>query len=362
MRPPWQRFGVPDWGTRVLSLLAPPPAMVPLRDSMLIIAIDPETTWRALRVYLEAVLVAVALVVLAAWLVARWITKQAIAPLLEVTSRLRHFAGGDFSPQTLAISDRSEIGDMIQAYNGAAAQVADAFAEREAVEQHMRRFVADAGHELRTPLSVITAAHEVLRSGNIDDPFMRERVFGNLEKETNRMKALVERLVALARLERPEHPEPEALDIVSLIHEVTNALRAARGGNVRVEAPESAWVYVDQADACDALGNLIDNALKYGGEAPVTVGVESGNEGIIVTVSDLGPGIPPGDRPHLFERFYRGWIGRTYGGSGLGLAIAKRAVERAGGVLEMRCGEPGRTCFALTLPRSDPNGVRASHA
>ena len=362
LRPPALPFGVPDWDMRVLSLLEPRPALVPLRSDMLVIAIDHVAAWRAARVYLEAVSVAVLLVVLAAWLVARWITKQAIAPLLDVTGRLRQFASGDFTPQTLAFSGRSEIGDVIQAYNGAAAQVAAAFAEREAVEKHMRRFVADASHELRTPLSVIAASHEVLRGSAVDDPLLRERVFANLKKETNRMKALVDRLVALARLERPERPAPEALDVVALIHEVTNAVRVARGGNVTVEAPESALAYVDHTDACDALGNLIENALKYGAEGPVRVGVEATSAEITVTVSDRGPGIPPGDRPHLFERFYRGWIGRSYGGSGLGLAIAKRAAERAGGVLELRCGDPGKTCFALTLPRPAPGAAPAPYA
>lgn len=361
-RPPALTFGVPDWGMHVISLLEPRPALVPLRHDMLLIALDHAGTWRALRGYFEAVFVAVTLVVLAAWLVARWITKQAIAPLLEVTDRLRHFASGDFTPQTLTFSGRSEIGDIIQAYNGAAAQVADAFAEREAVEKHMRRFVADASHELRTPLSVIAASHEVLRSGEVDDPLMRKRIFSNLKKETNRMKTLVDRLVALARLERPERPAPEALDVVALIHEVTNAVRVVRGGNVTVEAPETAVAYVDQTDACDALGNLIENALKYGAEGPVTVGVETSGTEITVTVCDLGPGIPPGDRPHLFERFYRGWVGRTYGGSGLGLAIAKRAAERAGGMLVLRCGEPGKTCFALTLPRPAAGAIPVTHA
>lgn len=361
-RPPAPPVGVPGWDMRMLSLLEPPPALVPFRHDLLIIAIDHAGTWWALRVYLEAVFVAVLLVVLAAWLIARWITKQAIAPLLDVTGRLRQFASGDFTPQTLNFSGRSEIGDVIQAYNGAAAQVAAAFAEREAVEKHMRRFVADASHELRTPLSVIAASHEVLRNGGVDDPLVRERVFGNLEKETNRMKTLVDRLVALARLEHPERPAPEALDIVALIHDLTTAVRVASGGSVIVEAPESALAFVDHTDACDALGNLIENALKYGAEGPVTVGVEAGSEEITVTVSDRGPGIPPGDRPHLFERFYRGWIGRTYGGSGLGLAIAKRAAERAGGVLELRCGEPGKTCFALILPRPVPSAARAPYA
>ena len=355
-------FRAPDWRMPLLLLLEPPPQIVPLRDDVIIIAVDHTSTLRALRTYLEGVSVVVGLVVIAAWFVAGWVTRQAIEPLLAVTARLDRFARGDFSPQALSTSDRSEIGDLIEAYNGAATQVAKAFAERAAVEEHMRRFVADAGHELRTPLSVIVASFEVLRKGGIDDEAMRGRVFANLESETKRMNALVERLVALARLERPQRPVPEAVDVVSLIREVTGAVRAARGGDVVIDAPSAAVAYIDHADACDALGNLIDNALKYGAEGPVAIAVETNADTVVVTVRDHGPGIPPGDRPHVFERFYRGWVGRTQGGSGLGLAIAKSAADRAGGALALRCGEPGQTCFALALPRPPGDGAPSAHA
>lgn len=340
------------WRLDVRSLIAPPPERIQVRDRVVMIGADDRLMIGAITGYLRMLALAVALVIVVAWFVAAWMTRQAITPLLDVTARLRQFADGNFSPAPLHTSDHAEIGALIEAYNGAAAQVEAAFVERASVEEHMRRFVADAGHELRTPLSAISGAHDILRKGGLDDASMRERIFRNLGTETQRMNALIERLITLARLERPEHSEPEVLDIVELATDTIAAVRAARGGDVTLKYNERAFAFADPGDVYDALGNLIDNAVKYGAGSPVLVEVSLGSSAVVVCVSDRGPGIPPGDRPYIFARFYRGWIGRSDAGSGLGLSIAQRAIERAGGSLELRCGEPERTVFAFTLPRA----------
>jgi two-component system OmpR family sensor kinase len=342
----------PRWRLDLRALIEPPPERVQVRDGVVIIGADGRFMMWAIEAYLRVLALAVAIVIAIAWFVAVWMTRQAITPLLDVTARLRQFADGNFSPAPLQTSDHAEIGALIAAYNGAAAQVEAAFVERSEVEEHMRRFVADAGHELRTPLSAILGAHDILRKGGLDDASMRERIFRNLGTETQRMNALIERLITLARLERPEHSEPEALDMVEIASDTIAAVRAARGGNITLKCDESAFAFADPGDVCDALGNLIDNAVKYGAGSPVLVEITLGFGAVVVCVSDRGPGIPPGDRPYIFERFYRGWIGRSDGGSGLGLSIAQRAVERAGGTLELRCGEPAQTVFAITLPRA----------
>jgi len=343
------------------ALIAGRPVVIPVGRGGIVIAPEPARIEWAIRTYLEAVGTVILLVVGVAWFIASSITNQAIRPLVDVTAQLRRFAAGDFSPRRLTTSDRSEIGELIEAYNGAAAQVVAAFSERAAAEEHMRRFVADAGHELRTPLCVIAGSNEVLRKGALENSDLRERIFRNLDAETHRMKALVDRLVALARLERPEHPEREPLDVALLAREVVEALHPLRDGSVTICGSHEAPAYADRSDVYDALGNLIDNALKYGAEGPVRIDVATTAQNVVVTVSDRGPGIPPGDRPHIFERFYRGWIGRSYGGSGLGLAIARRSAERAGGTLELLCGEPGKTSFSLTLPRSEKTILQTIH-
>ena len=332
------------------GLVIPEPARIPLGDRLVVVGAARDQVAWILRIALEVLAIAIIVVLAAAWLVARWLTQQALAPILDVTAKLQQFANAGTAPEPLSTGDHSELGALIAAYNRAAAHVTSAFGERALVEEHIRRFLADAGHELKTPLSVVKGAHAVLRKGAFDDPQVRDRLFRTLDAETNRMEALVERLLALARLERPEHAQPEEIDVVEVAQDVVVAVRAARGGDVSVEGAASAVAFVDRNDLYEALGNLVDNAVKYGEGSRVRVDVSMQTTAVRVTVHDGGPGIPPGDRPHIFDRFYRGWMSRTAGGSGLGLAIAHRAIERSGGTLELCDGEPGQTTFAFTLP------------
>jgi two-component system OmpR family sensor kinase len=298
-----------------------------------------------------AILVAVLLLALvAAWLIARWIAAQAVAPLIAVTAELRRFAGGDFTPNAIPLRGMSDVGQLIEAYNGAARQVAAAFDERERGEGRMRRFLADAGHELRTPLSIVTAYIEVLRKGGADDADVRAKAFGTLATETTRMRHLVDRLVALARLEQPETTQPAVVDAGVLATDAVAAIVAARGGDVVCDVESGTFVLADPADLHEAIANLVDNAVKYGAGSRVRVVVEHARNAVAVRVIDGGPGIAPADRERIFERFYRGAAQAEAEGSGLGLAIAARAATRAGGELSLERSAPGETVFVLRLP------------
>ena len=285
-----------------------------------------------------------------AWLIARWIAGQAVAPLVAVTAELRRFASGDFTPNAVPFGRFSDVGELINAYNGAGEQVAAAFDERERGEARMRRFLADAGHELRTPLSVVTAYIDILRKGGADDPEMRAQAFNTLASETLRMRRLVDRLVALARLEQPETTQPVVLDFGALARDAVEAIVAARGGDVSCEVESGTYVRADPADLHEAIANLVDNALKYGAGSLVRVMVEHERDTVVVRVSDCGPGVEPLEREKIFERFYRGAGNADVAGSGLGLAIAARAAKRAGGELTLERSEPGETVFAVRLP------------
>jgi two-component system OmpR family sensor kinase len=285
-----------------------------------------------------------------ACLIARWIAGQAVAPLVAVTAELRRFASGDFTPNAVPFGRFSDVGELIDAYNGAGEQVAAAFAERERGEARMRRFLADAGHELRTPLSVVTAYIEILRKGGADDPDMRAQAFTTLAGETLRMRRLVDRLVALARLEQPETTQPVVLDLGALARDAVEAIVAARGGDVSCGVESGTYVRADPADLHEAIANLVDNALKYGAGSLVRVMVEHERDAVVVRVSDCGPGIDPLEREKIFERFFRGGGHPDVEGSGLGLAIAARAAKRAGGELTLERSEPGETVFAVRLP------------
>ena len=132
---------------------------------------------------------------------------------------------------------------------------------------------------------------------------------------------------------------------------------AARRGDVELNVDATASrVVADRADLHEAIGNLVDNAVKYGGDGRVTVDVRNDGEHVVVRVHDGGPGITQHDREHLFERFFRGEGATGVEGSGLGLAIVKRAVARCGGTVTLEPADRNGTTFALVLPAQRPRG------
>ena len=323
---------------------------VPAGGAQLAIVPDQQTLEARGRTFGMVLAGVVVLGFIVAWLIARWLADAAVAPLVAVTAELRRFASGDFTPNAVPFGRFSDVGDLIEAYNGAGAQVAAAFAERERGETRMRRFLADAGHELRTPLSVVTAYIDVLRKDKSGDAHLRAQAFGTLASETLRMRRLVDRLVALARLEQPETTQPVVLDLGALARDAVEAIVAARGGDVSCEVESGTYVRADPADLHEAIANLVDNAVKYGAGSLVRVMVTHERAAVVVRVSDCGPGIDPADSERIFERFYRGAAQQDVDGSGLGLAIAQRAASRAGGELTLERSAPGETVFAVRLP------------
>ena len=335
------------------SLLGLRPHFLRLSDgSNLFIAPDLRAIAPAVSTYLASLAISVVLALVLAWLLARWITAQAIAPLITVTGELRRFASGDFTQRPVTTSDRSELGELIAAYNGATEQVASAFAERARLEEQMRRFVADAGHELRTPLTVISGFIDVLARGGHDDPEIRERALHTLKIETHRMRRLVERLMALARLEQPERAAAETVDVAEIARDAVAEVGAARHRAVEVrENAENAFVLGDPGELHEAIGNLVDNAIKYGADSPVSVDISRDGEHVLVAVRDRGPGIPEREQSRVFERFFRGRDAAEVEGTGLGLAIVERAAARAGGSVRFASAAETGTTFTIVLPR-----------
>jgi signal transduction histidine kinase len=237
----------------------------------------------------------------------------------------------------------------------AAAVVGAAFAERRDAQQAMERFVVDAGHELRTPLSVVIGFVDVLEAGQLG-PEASRRLYTAMRAEAARMHRMIESLIALARLHEPP-PEPEqreTVDVCAVAVTVRDAFAATAGDRtIAVRVPvRAAWVRGSENDVYDALFPCVDNALKYGARSDVTITIESGEDTVTVTVGDRGPGMPAAVRQRAFDRFYRGARTRTVLGSGLGLAIVKRATERLGGTVALHAADGRGTRVVLTLPRA----------
>jgi two-component system OmpR family sensor kinase len=295
------------------------------------------------------------IVILGAWLMGRYITNQALRPLVETTASLNRFASGDFTPRAIVTTDRGEIGDLVTAYNGAVAQVSAAFEERRSVETQMRQFVADAGHELRTPLTVVMGFIDVLRRRSGVDAATSGRIYETMLHESRRMRALIDKLISLARLENPQQRETLPVDVADVAEHVVGALQALQTRpRVTLTAEHGLVVEADEHEIHEAISNLVDNALKYAPLSPVDVKVGSEGRSVVVEVADRGPGLNETDRERIFDRFYRGENRGDIEGSGLGLAIVKRAVERAGGEIDVTSAPGHGTRFTIRLPRRMP--------
>jgi len=203
-------------------------------------------------------------------------------------------------------------------------------------------FVANASHELRTPLAAIIGYVETLAEDDAKvDPATATRFLQTVLREARRMESLVTDLMSLSQVEAEKHDVPtEPVDLVSLVRQVAGEATALAGKDrVALSLPDAQLAMPgDRAQLEQLVRNLIDNALKYGGvEEPVDVGLSGGDDGIVLTVRDHGPGIAPEHLPHLTRRFYRADPGRSRasGGTGLGLAIVKHIVERHRGRLDI---------------------------
>jgi two-component system OmpR family sensor kinase len=318
------------------------------------IAPDSGPFFRGISTFWLASLMVGVLVVIAAWLLGRFITEQALRPLRETTASLNRFGDGDFTPRPVVSTDRNEIGDLARAYNAAAAQVSAAFDERRAAEFEMRQFIADAGHELRTPLTVIMGFIDVLRRRAMSEPASSTKIYDTMLVESRRMKRLIDKLIVLARLENPHVTTVETVDLGQVAGDVVTALQLL-GSQPRVtlEVERDALVRGDEHELYDALSNLVENALKYAPDSPVEVRVRTEAAAITIDVIDRGPGIPPEEQEQVFARFYRGRERNDAEGFGLGLAIARRAVERAGGELTLE-STPGKgSRFTISIPRAE---------
>ena len=200
-----------------------------------------------------------------------------------------------------------------------------------------RRFVADASHELRTPVAVIKTELEAsLRAGD-HDPQVREALVAAVE-ECDHLAQLAEDLLVLARTGEGELPvQPEDLPAAQLVDAVRErfAQRAGeRGRTIRTDVPDDLHVRADELRLRQALGNLVDNALRYG-EGDIVLRAHPADGASELEVADSGPGFPPELAGRAFERFARGDAARTRGGTGLGLAIVRAIAEAHGGGAEL---------------------------
>jgi len=290
----------------------------------------------------------------AALLMGSWIARRALAPVDRIITEVREITDGRSLHRRLAEPMvKDELGRLTETLNQMMTRLERSFAA-------LRRFTADASHELKTPLTVLRAGVERA----ITMPSLPSEALAALEEtlqEINRMTELVEALLMLARADEGTAPlHRETVDLRAIVEETgeTGELLAAEAGvNMEVATPaDPVIVPVDASRIRQLILNLLTNAVKYtpaGGSVRLQLGPSNGR--VTLTVADSGVGIAPGDLPHIFDRFWRADSARTRtgerSGTGLGLAICKWIAEAHGGTIDVQ-SRPGRgTTFTVTLPR-----------
>ncbi len=340
----------------VAGLLGVHPAVASIRGGTIVAAPDLAGFVRLLGRYLAFVVPIGAIAVVVAWYIGRSVIRRAISPLQDVTHALRRIAAGNFTPEPL-LAESSELRDLTTAYNEVAYRLTVATAERERNETQMRQFVADAGHELRTPLTIVMGYLDVLRNGVVSDPDTIARVHETMLAESRRMRASIDKLILLARLERPAPPRRERVDVAALVTRVAAELAPIAGAN-RISVSEMGspptTADADEGELYEAVKNVVENAVRYAPESPIAIDVRGEPDRVIVVVADRGPGMEAIDVAHAFDRFYRGGSRYASEGSGLGLAIAKRAVDRIGGTIALESSVGHGTRVTLALPPYSP--------
>ena len=317
------------------------------------LAIPTDDVDRTLRLDREVALAGSVMVLLLAVLLSPLIVRRALEPLELMSSSAGALAAGDYQQRVPVPSSTDEIGTLALAFNKMAAGVEQAFELRRRSEERMRQFVGDASHELRTPLTSIAGYIDVLSRRPAVDHDLLQSSLTAMRVESLRMTRLVNDLLTLTRFESQPAANRRAIAVDQWLNETLDELNLGAHGITTSRAIEPGLrVEADPEALKQVVANLAQNAVKYapGAAQRWTAIRESGMA--VIRVEDAGPGIPPEDLPHVFERFYRGGKARERdnGGSGLGLAIARSIVEAHGGRIEASTASGGGAVFTVRLP------------
>jgi two-component system, OmpR family, sensor histidine kinase MprB len=310
---------------------------------------------------LRLILAAIALggIALAA-LLGRLVADAVVAPVGRLTRAAEHVARTRDLSRRIAgpggtgeVGRADEIGRLAVSFDAMLDALERSMAALDASVHAQRQLVADASHELRTPVTSLRMNIEILQQAPDIHPDEREQLFAEAVGQIEELTLLVNDLIDLARGEEP----PAETEDVRLDQIVSEAAERARrhSGWARADTPVHTELRPTvlpgvPARMGRAVDNLIDNAVKY---SPPGLPVEVRLEGSELTVRDHGPGIAAEDLPHIFDRFYRGAEARGRSGSGLGLAIVRQVVEQHGGSIAAEAAPGGGTLMRVRLPRAE---------
>ncbi|MBV9120350.1 MAG: HAMP domain-containing histidine kinase [Chloroflexi bacterium] len=340
---------LPGGGSAVLQ------ASVPLADV--------DTVLRSFRVAYGLGMLGVIVITVAA---GKPLARMALRPLGTLSTSLTHLTASGLPAPVPVPAAKDELQELAIAFNTMLAEVDDSVkAERQTQQQlrgsqeQLRRFIGDASHELRSPLTALSGYIDLLLEGGRGSS--ADQIAVRMRRDVDRMNRLVQDLLALTRLDaHPTEPQrQEDVDLTQVAREIVSASSSSAGARtLRVETPESpVWVRGDPYSLERVFENLLRNAIQHTrADGDIWVGVQRQADRACATVRDNGEGIATEHQARIFDRFYRVDPARSHdqGSAGLGLAIVKSIVVQHGGTVSVTSAPGSGTVFVVVLPAASP--------
>jgi two-component system, OmpR family, sensor kinase len=285
-----------------------------------------------------------------------WIMRRGLRPIETMAGQADAITAGDLTSRVGPQDPRTEVGRLGVALNGMLSRIEDFITEREASQEAARRFFADASHELRTPLASLRANAELYQQGALTERPQVDEAMRRITLEATRMSGLVDDMLRLARLDQHPAQEEEPVDLSEVLQGCV--------ARARVADPQRTWCATidpglvmegDEELLRRAADNLLANVSTHtpvGTVATIVAGERDGT--ITIEVSDDGPGVPAGQIPRIFDRFYRAAAASARPGSGLGLAIVTAVAATHGGTVHAKLNGAHGLRVTTTLPAASP--------
>lgn len=312
-----------------------------------------EKTIQQLRFFF--LLIGLLLITLVA-IASRTVIKIGMRPLEDVERTAEEIAAGNLSARMPESEPTTEVGRLVTSLNSMLGRIETSFAARTESENRLRRFVADASHELRTPITAIRGFSELYRQGAVTGEQPTKELIGRIEGESMRMGSLVEDLLLLARLDQARQMESKPVDLNTLVEDAVASARVAGPQHTVNFTPPSEEIFTlgDEARIHQVVANLLANARAHTpAGTTIDVTLDSSEDGVRISVADNGPGLSDDDQKKIFERFYRADPSRVRvdgEGSGLGLSIVDAVMRAHGGSVSVQSELGNGATFTLFFP------------
>jgi heavy metal sensor kinase len=281
-----------------------------------------------------------------------FLARKSLAPVVAMSSQAGRIGGANLHERLAVHNERDELGQLARSFNSLLDRISESF-------ERQRRFMADASHELRTPVAILRGEAEVALSQQARSLAEYQESLGVLHQEAERLTHIVEDLFTLTRADAGQYSlQPRDFYLEELVTECVHSARTlalAKRISLTFDGAEESPIYADESLLRRMILNLLDNAIKYTPEGGrVTVACRRQGDEYTLSITDTGTGIPAELQPRIFERFFRADEARSRshsdgGGAGLGLAISRWIAEAHQGRLELTRSDSTGSTFTASL-------------